>query len=309
MIIEQEPTITVRDVSKWFGNVVAVNGVSLDVSPGITGLLGPNGAGKTTLLHMIAGLARPSEGEVTVLGQPIREDPDLYRQIGMMSEHQAVYDFLSGREFVKLSGRLQELEALDDHVDRAIEAMGMTEAQDRSLGTYSRGMRQRMRLAATMVHDPPILILDEPLSGTDPRQRIDFHDLMRKLAEEGRTILISSHILEEVETLAESILLMIGGKLAAAGDVTAIRAKLDERPYTVRIECHRTRDMAAALVRLEEVESVGFDGDDAVVVLSKNVAALQWSVPRLAQQHGVRLLRVEPLDDSLESVFSYLVEG
>jgi ABC-2 type transport system ATP-binding protein len=304
-----QPTIVVRNVSKWYGNVVAVNGVSLDVYPGITGLLGPNGAGKTTLLHVIAGLARPSEGEVRMLGQPVRNNPELYRRIGIMSEHEAVYGFYTGRQFVEFSARLYDLTSVKDAVDRAIEAVNLADAQHRVLDTYSRGMRQRMRLAATLVHDPEILLLDEPLSGTDPRQRLETQDLLRRLAAQGRTILVSSHILEEVEALADSILLMVSGKLAAAGDFRAIRARLDERPYKVRIVSSNPRALAAALVGMEEVDSVSMDGDGALVVQSRNVAAVQWAVPRLAQSQKVRLLRVEPLDDTLESVFGYLVEA
>jgi ABC-2 type transport system ATP-binding protein len=165
-----------------------------------------------------------------------------------------------------------------------------------------------MRLAAALVHDPDVLLLDEPLNGTDPRQRIEFQDLMRRLADEGRTILISSHILEEVETLADNILLMVSGKLAAAGDYRAIRAKLDERPYKVRIVAGDLRSMAAALVRLDSVDSISVEADGSLIVLSRNVSDLQKSVPRVAQEHGIRLTRVEPLDESLESVFSYLVE-
>ena len=297
----------VDGVSKWFGDVVAVNDVSLEVFPGITGLLGPNGAGKTTLMHMIAGLAKISRGEIRVLGQPARNNIELYRDIGVMSEHEAVYGFYTGREFVEFAGRLHGLDPLTPAVDKAIAIVGLEDAQDRVLGTYSRGMRQRMRLAATLVHDPKVLILDEPLNGTDPRQRIEFENYMRELAARGRTILISSHILEEVETLADRILLMVSGKLAAAGDFRAIREKLDERPYKVRITADRPREMAAELMRLEEVESVAIEPGDAIVVLSADVRALQRSVPRLAQRMRIRLLRVEPLDESLESVFSYVV--
>jgi len=303
------PTIDVIDISKWFGSVVAVNEVSLRVYPGVTGLLGPNGAGKTTLLRMIAGLAEPSDGTVTVLGEPIRNNADLYRRIGVMSEHETVYEFFTGREFVEFSARLHKLDPMAPAVDRAIEAVGLTTVQHRRLDGYSRGMRQRMRLAATMVHDPEVLLLDEPLSGTDPRQRIEFQDLMRRFVADGRTILISSHILEEVETLADSILLMVTGKLAASGDFHAIRAKLDEWPYKVRIIVGEPRRMASALVRLDAVDSVMVDPDGALVVMSSNVSVLQKSVPRLAQENGIRLLRVEPLDESLESVFGYLVEG
>ena len=304
-----EHAIDVRGVSKWFGSVVAINDVSLRVYPGITGLLGPNGAGKTTLLHMIAGLARPSEGEVKLLGEPVRDNPKLYRRIGFMSEHEAVYGFFTGREFVQFSARLHGVTPLAPPVDLAIEQVGLSDVQGRPLGTYSRGMRQRMRLAATLVHDPEVLLLDEPLNGTDPRQRIEFQALMRQLAAEGRTILISSHILEEVETLADRILLMVSGKLAAAGDFHAIREKLDERPYKVRIVAGDSRSMAAALVRLDVVDSVSVGADGSLVVLSRNVYALQRSVPRLAQEQGIRLFRVEPLDESLESVFTYLVES
>ena len=302
------PVIDVRDVSKWFGSVVAVSEVSLQVHPGITGLLGPNGAGKTTLFHMIAGLAKRSDGEVSLLGEPVRNNPELYRRLGFMSEHEAVYSLYTGRQFVEFSARLYGLEPRAPAVDRAIEKVGLTEVQDRSLGTYSRGMRQRMRLAATLVHDPEVLLLDEPLTGTDPRQRVEFQDLMLRLAAEGRTILISSHILEEVESLAGRILLMVSGKLAAAGDFRAIRAKLDEQAYRVRVVSSSPRQMAAALVQTDAVDSVSVEADGELVVQSRNVAALMKSVPLLAQQHQVRLTRVEPLDDSLESIFSYIVE-
>ena len=304
------PTISVRNLSKWFGSVVAVNDVSLDVHPGITGLLGPNGAGKTTLLHVMTGLSAPSEGEVAFLGGPVRDNPQLYRRVGVMTEHEAVYDFFTGRQFVEFAARLQGVTPTAPAVDRAIDLVGLSEVQGRALRTYSRGMRQRMRLAASFVHDPEVLVLDEPLSGTDPRQRLEFQDLFTRLAAEGRTILISSHILEEVETLADRILLMVAGKLAAAGDPRAIRAKLAERPYHVRVVTARPREMASALVTLDVVDSVALERDeDALVVLSRNVAALQRAVPRLAQDRGIRLRRVEPLDDSLESVFGYLVEG
>ena len=302
------PTMTLRSVSKWYGNVVAVNDVTLDVHPGVTGLLGPNGAGKTTVLHMMAGLAGPSEGEIELLGQRVRDNPEVYRNLGMMSEHEAVYPFYSGRSFVELPARLHGLDDVGAAVDRAIEYVGLADVQGRPLGTYSRGMRQRMRLAASLVHDPEVLLLDEPLNGTDPRQRIEFHDLMRRLSSEGRTIIISSHILEEVETVADRHLLMVSGKLAASGDFRAIREKLDEQPYKIRINCDEPRTLGSALMHLESVESVSLD-DGALLVLSRNVAALQRAVPATANELGVRLTRVEPMDESLESVFSYVVEG
>lgn len=302
------PTISVQNVSKWFGSVVSLSDVSLEIRPGITGLLGPNGAGKTTLLRIICGLATPSEGTVSLLGQPPRENPELYRRVGVMSEHEAVYDFYTGREFVTFSARMKGVASPGDAVDAAIERVGLEAAQHRKLGTFSRGMRQRMRLAATLVHQPEVLLLDEPLNGADPRQRIEFQSLLRELGREGRTILLSSHILEEVEALADTVVLILNGKLAASGDYRAIRAKLDERPYQVRVVSDRPRVLAGRLIGLDAVDSVSVEDEHSLLVFSRNVSALQTAVPRIARAEGARLLRVEPLDDSLESVFGYLME-
>ena len=302
------PVIRVNGVSRWFGSVVAVSDVSFDVRPGITGLLGPNGAGKTTLFRMITGLAETSAGTITVFGEPVRDNPPLYRRLGVMSEHETVYGFMTGREFVMSMAKLRGVRDVQRATDRAIELVDLNESQHRKMDTYSRGMRQRMRLAATLVHDPEILILDEPLNGADPRQRVHFKRLLQQLASEGRTILISSHILEEVEELAETVLLVVNGKLAASGEFRAIRAALNQRPYHVRVVSDRPRELAAGVVKLPSVDAVHIDPDGALVVLSRNVLDLQMELPKLAQQEGIRLLRVEPLDDSLESVFGYLVE-
>ncbi len=306
--ISTQPVIDVRGLSKWFGNVVALNDVTLSVNPGVTGLLGPNGAGKTTLLNLMSGLSKPSDGEVIVLGEPVRDNYELYRRIGVLTANEAVYPFYTGRQFVEFAAKFYDLPSPADAVDLAIQRVGLSDVQHRNLGAYSRGMRQRMRLASTLVHDPQVLIMDEPLSGTDPQQRVEFQDLIQQLAEEGKTILISSHILEEVEVIAERILLMMSGKLAAAGNYRAIRAKLDERAYQVRIVTDAPRLMAAALVKTDAVESVSIESDDEIVVLSRNVTAFMKSVPKLAQEQQIRLTRVEPLDDSLESIFSYIVE-
>ena len=302
------PVIRVDRVSRWFGSVVAVSDVTFDVMPGVTGLLGPNGAGKTTLLRMMTGLAGTSSGTVTVLGEPVRDNPPLYRRIGVMSEHESVYEFMTGREFVTMMGRLRAVREVDHAVDRAITLVDLADAQHRPMGTYSRGMRQRIRLAATLVHDPQVLILDEPLNGADPRQRVHFQQLLKRLAAEGRTIVLSSHILEEVEQVADTVLLIVNGKLAASGGFRAIRAALNERPYHVRVLCDAPRKLASAVVTLDSVDAVNVDPDGAIVVLSRNVRDLQIELPRLAQASAISLRRVEPLDDSLESVFGYLVE-
>jgi ABC-2 type transport system ATP-binding protein len=309
MTDDTKPVIRVDGVSRWFGSVVAVSDVSFDIMPGITGLLGPNGAGKTTLLRMITGLAETSIGTVTVFGEPVRDNPPLYRRMGVMSEHETVYGFMKGREFVTMMARLRGVPDIKNAVDRAIERVDLADAQHRSMETYSRGMRQRMRLAATLVHDPDILILDEPLNGADPRQRVHFKRLLQTLADEGKTIVLSSHILEEVEQVAETVLLVVNGKLAASGGFRAIRAALNQRPYHVRVLCNSPRKLAAAIVQLGSVDAVHLDPDGAIVVLSRNVQDLQIEIPKLAQSESVSLRRIEPLDDSLESVFGYLVEA
>jgi ABC-2 type transport system ATP-binding protein len=296
-------------MSRWFSGVVAVSGVSLVVEPGVTALLGPNGAGKTTLLRAIAGLIAPSQGSVSVFGEPVRGNAALYRRIGFMAEHESVYDFLTGRQFVRLAAELQGVADVEPAVDRAIDVVDLAAAQGRRLKDYSRGMRQRMRLAATLVHDPPLLILDEPLSGTDPGQRLRLRDVIRGLGEAGRTILVSSHILEEVDELAHRIHLMVGGKLAASGDYRAIRQQLNDRPFLVRIDAANPRALGAGLLEVEAVESVEIDAEGRLRVRSRDVAALQRALPAVAQRLDVRLSRVEPLDDSLESVFEYLATG
>ena len=299
-------TIVIDGISKWFGGVVAVNEVSVDIFPGITGLLGPNGAGKTTLMHTTAGLMAPSDGNVTVLDERVRGNPSIYRRLGVMTEHEAVYPFLTGRKFVELNARLYGVDDVAAATARAIEIVDMAEAQDRAIGGYSRGMRQRVRLAAAIVHDPEVMLLDEPLSGTDPRQRLHFQSIVRQLAGEGRTIVISSHILEEIEAVADRIVLLVAGKVAATGDYRAIRQKLSERPYLVRVEASDVRALGAGLIGVEAVESVALAGEGRLEVRSRDVAALQRALPRVAQELDVRLMRVEPLDDSLESVFEYL---
>jgi ABC-2 type transport system ATP-binding protein len=302
------PTIEVRGVSRWFGGVVALSDVSFEVGPGVTGLLGPNGAGKTTLLRLIAGLGRPSRGEVRVLGEAVRGNPSIFRRMGIMPEHAGLYRFMTGRAFLRFNARLHGLDDIDASVERAIELVDMVDAAHRPIGGYSRGMQQRIRLASAVVHDPPVLLLDEPLSGADPRQRLRMQATIRRYADEGRTLLVSSHILEEVQAIADRVVVLVSGKLAAAGDFRAIRRRLNERPYLVRVEASPPRALAAALVMEQGVASVSMEPDGSLRVLSRDVEALQLALPLAAQRSSARLTRVEPLDDTLESVFAYLTD-
>ncbi len=307
--VRSDEVASLRAVSKWFGNVVAVSDITLDFGPGITGLLGPNGAGKTTLLRMICGLHSPSEGEVRLLGTDPRADYSIYKQIGIMTENESAYEFMTGLEYVRFSARLKDLRREEHHLRHAIERVDMSFALDRKISTYSRGMRQRIRLAAALVGDPKLLILDEPLNGADPGQRLRFQEILHQTVEEGRSVIISSHILEEVEDVCDGVVLIVNGKLAAQGDFHAIRAALDDRPYHVKIECSDPKELGGELAKLSAVQSVQFDPDGSIVASTSSVAVLQLDLPILAQQHNIRIMRVQPIDDSLESVFSYLVEG
>ena len=307
--IQQSEVASLQSVSKWFGNVVAVSDITLDFGPGITGLLGPNGAGKTTLLRMICGLHSPSEGEVRLLGSDPRVDHSIYQRIGIMTENESAYEFMTGLEFVRFSARLKDLRREESHLRQAIERVDMSFALDRKISTYSRGMRQRIRLAAALVGDPDLLILDEPLNGADPGQRLRFQEILHQTVDDGRSVIISSHILEEVEDVCDSVVLIVNGKLAAQGDFHAIRAALDDRPYHVKVECSDPKELGGELAKLAAVQSVQFDPDGSIIASTTNVGVLQLDLPILAQRHNIRITRVHPIDDSLESVFSYLVEG
>ncbi len=305
-----EPVIALESVSKWFGNVVALSDISFSIGSGVTGLLGPNGAGKTTLLRLMSGLSYPSEGKVRLLGKDPRQDYAVYSRIGIMSEHESAYEFMTGRQYVSLAAKLKNVAHQEGHIKRSIETVDMVFAQDRKIATYSRGMRQRIRLAASLVGQPDLLLLDEPLNGADPKQRISFHETIRELASAGCSIIISSHILEEVEEVCDNVLLIINGKLAAEGDYHAIRAALDDRPYRIRIVCSEPRLMGSQLAKMPDIDSIEFEADEAsCIVLSSNVGVLQSALPYIAQNHHIRLNRVEPIDDSLESVFEYLVDN
>jgi ABC-2 type transport system ATP-binding protein len=304
--VAPDATIVLADVSRWYGNVVAVNGVSFSVSPGITGLLGPNGAGKSTVLHMLAGLLAPSAGAVTVLGEPAWRNPSLYRRLGLVPERESVYGSLSGYEFVRLNARLQGLAAPEDAVRRAIREVDLEDAASRPTGGYSKGMKQRIKVAAALVHDPSVLLLDEPFNGADPRQRLHLIELLRRLAGEGRTIIFSSHILEEVERLAERVLVVVGGRLAASGDFRQIRRLMTDRPHTFTLRTSDDRALASALVAHESVVGVELS-DSRLTVRTSHLRDFALAVPVIARDSGVTLRELRPTDEALEDVFAYLV--
>ncbi len=304
--VPPDAPIRVEHASRWYGNVVAVNDVSFGVGAGITGLLGPNGAGKSTLLGMLAGLLRPSAGSVSVLGRPTWRDPGVYRQVGLVPEREAVPSHLTGRRFVLDAAALQGLADPGAATDRALGIVDLLDPADRTLGTYSKGMRQRAKLAAALVHDPAVLLLDEPFNGMDPRQRLHMMDLLRQMAAEGRTILFSSHILEEVERLAHQVLVLYAGRLAASGDFREIRRLMTDRPHEFTIRSSDDRRLAAALIAEPSVFAADLR-DERLIVRTADFPAFARRLPVLARAGAVTLLEVRPTDESLESVFAYLV--
>jgi len=298
--------LRVENISRWFGNVVAVNEVSFSLGEGVTGLLGPNGAGKTTLLHMLAGLLQPSSGSALVMGEAVWKNPGIYRRIGFVPEREAVYPSLTGLEFVRMSARLHELADPEAAALRALEEVEMLEVKDRAAGGYSKGMKQRVKIAAAIVHQPPILLLDEPFNGADPRQRLRLMDMLRRKAAAGDTIVFSSHILEEVERLAENVLVIVGGRLAASGDFHAIRRLMTDRPHSIMLRSSDDRRLAGALIGEPSVFGVEVT-DGRLTVRSSDLDAFAHVAPRIARDAGVSLFELSPTDESLESVFSYLV--
>ncbi|WP_018252348.1 ABC transporter ATP-binding protein [Salinispora mooreana] len=295
-------------VSRWYGNVVAVNDVSMSLGPGVTGLLGPNGAGKTTLLHMMAGFLAPSRGAVTLDGTPTWRNPEVYRRLGLVSEREAVHTFLTAYEFVLASARLHRLPDPSEAARRAIALVELEGAQSRRIGTYSKGMRQRARVAAALVHDPQVLLLDEPFNGMDPRQRLHMMDLLHRLGGAGRTILFSSHILEEVEQLSGTVQVMVAGRLAASGDFRTIRRLMTNRPHVFGVRSTDDRALAVALMAEPSVTGVEL-GRGGLTVRVSDYGAFTRALPKVAPAHGIRVRQLVPEDESLESVFSYLVEA
>jgi ABC-2 type transport system ATP-binding protein len=314
------PTLKLASVSRWYGNVVAVNDVSMEIGPGVTGLLGPNGAGKSTLIHMMGGFLEPSSGTVELDGEGVWLNEQIYRRIGLVPEREAMYDVATGWEFVLANARLHRLPDPEASARRALETVEMTDAQDRDISTYSKGMKQRVKMATALVHDPPVLLLDEPFNGMDPRQRLHLMDLLRAMGEQGRTVLFSSHILEEVEQLAQSIQVMVAGRHAASGGFREIRRLMTERPHQYTIRSDDDRALAAAIIAEPSTSAVQLlvggdrtastgrrDTTSALHVEATDVLAFTRALPRLASRHGIRLFEVTPADESLESVFSYLV--
>jgi ABC-2 type transport system ATP-binding protein len=301
----ERPTVTVDNVSVWFGPKVALTDLTCSFGPGVTGLVGPNGAGKTTLMRSITGLLAPRVGRVTVEGVDPRRNRDVYQRVSLVPEDESVPEDLTARQLVAYVARLHRIRDRGV-VDRVIDAVEMGPAADRRLGGFSKGMRQRVKVAAALVSNPSVLVLDEPLNGTDPVQRASLIRLFRALGDQGRTVIVSSHVLHELEVLADRVLIVVGGRLAAAGDRRAIRAEMAGRPQRFVVRSPQARSLAAALLALDSVAWAAVAGDEVTVAASR-ARDLSVALARVARDVGATLEEVRPLDDSLESLFRELV--
>ena len=299
-------TIELVGVSRWFGNVVAVNDVTMTIGPGVTGLLGPNGAGKSTLLGMMSGFLPPSSGTVTIDGIAVWRNPAMYKEIGLVPEAEAMFDSMTGEEFVLANARLHGLADPHSATVAALEKVEMLEAKARRIGTFSKGMKQRIKMATALVHEPKVLLLDEPFNGMDPRQRMHLLALLQQLGTDGHTVLFSSHILEEVEDIAGTIEVVVAGRQAASGDFRSIRRLMTERPHQYSLSSSDNRALAAAIISDGSADAVSLTAT-GLDVQASDFGRFVHALPRIARDAHISLHDVTPADDSLESVFAYLV--
>jgi ABC-2 type transport system ATP-binding protein len=306
------PIVSTEHVSKWYGQVIGLNDVSVSVPAGVTGLLGPNGAGKSTFMKLITGQLRPSKGDVKVLGEPIWRNPHLYCQIGFCPEQDAFYDRMTGLEWVRALVRLNGLadKEADEAARRALAAVDLLEAADKKIGAYSKGMRQRVKLAQALVHDPQLLILDEPLAGMDPIGRRKTIRLIRDWGRAGKSIIVSSHILHEIESMTSNILLINNGRILAEGDVHQIRDLIDEHPHTVYVRAEDPRRIARQFLddAADDVRSLRFEQGGVVVETGKPDAFYARLTDMAASGEFGAIEEVTSPDDNLQAVFQYLVK-
>jgi ABC-2 type transport system ATP-binding protein len=304
------PIVSADHVSKWYGQVIGLNDVSVTVPAGITGLLGPNGAGKSTFMKLITGQLRPSKGSVDVLGEPIWANPHLFFQIGFCPEQDAFYERMTGLEWVSALVRLNGLgeKEANDAATRALTAVDLMEAANKKIGAYSKGMRQRVKLAQAIVHDPDLLILDEPLAGMDPLARRRTIRLIREWARAGKSIIVSSHILHEIESMTSNILLINNGKIVAEGNVHQIRELIDTHPHTVFIRANDPKGLARALLVEDGVISLRLEPGAIVVETARPDAFYTRLTDMAASGEAGGIDEVTSPDDNLQAVFKYLVK-
>ena len=305
------PTILLDRVSKWYGSIVGLNDVSIAISGGVSGILGMNGAGKSTLFKLLTGKLKPSQGTIRLFGIDPWQSTKPFGRIGYVSESEKLYDWMTGLEFVATMARLHGMtrdEAVKES-ERVIEFVGMTDAQNKRIGKYSKGMRQRIKIAHALVNDPELIILDEPLQGCDPLARTTIMNVIRELGAQGRTVLVSSHILQEIERITEQIVILHRGRLLALGNLHAIRSMLDEHPHSIRLTCEDPREISSHLVSEEQVFGLQFESSENLTIKTRDLGKMHAKLPSLIKKSGVRVTGIENPDDNLESILQYLTGG
>lgn len=308
------PLLEVRNLTKLYDVVIGVNDMSFDLQPGVHGLLGPNGAGKSTLLKLVTGQLRPSEGSVRVLGEAPWSNPGLFRRIGFCPEYDAFYDYMTAHEFVSRLGHIGGMTkpVADSRATEVLELCGASDFLHRPISTFSKGMRQRTKVAQALVHDPEFVILDEPLNGTDPVGRHDLTEIVRRLGAEGRSVLVSSHVLHEVQAMTDQFLLIFGGRCLASGGIREIRSLIHEHPHRVVLRCssENLRSFASRLVQELDVFGMQLDVDSGALEIATNQPTELYSqIARIALECGTSIYEMNSQDDNLEAVFKYLVGG
>ncbi len=300
--------LSCRGMSRWYGQVIGINDVNLDLGPGVTGLLGPNGAGKSTLMKLVTGQLQPSRGTVTLFGETVWDNPNVMRRLGFCPEQDNFYEGLTGAQFVSGLARLNGYSRREarERSEKALARVDLLAAKDRKIGGYSKGMRQRAKLAQALVHEPQVLILDEPLSGMDPIGRRATIKLIREMGAAGCTVIVSSHILHEVEGMTRSILLVHNGRIVAEGDVHEIRDLIDEQPHRIFMETADARRLAETLVKWSDVQGVRVD-EGGVLVETIRPDAFYSRIPALVLEQGLKVESMTSSDDNLQAVFDYLV--
>ena len=305
------PTVLMENASKWYDQVIGLNDVSLAIDGGVTGILGLNGAGKSTLFKLLMGRLKPSQGSVRLFGIDPWKDTSPYRRIGYVSESERLYDWMTAQDFVSTLARLHGMtrDEANERAEHVLRFVGLHDVRHKEIGKYSKGMRQRVKIAHALVHDPDLLILDEPLHGCDPIARTSIMNVIRELGSQGKTVLVSSHILEEIERITEQIVILHNGRLLALGNLHAIRGLLDKHPHRIMLTTDEPRKLASAFISEKPIYGVRFPDDGKLEIQTNNLSEAHSVLPRVIVESKIAVTSIDNPDDNLESLLGYLVGG
>ena len=305
------PAVMLESVSKWYGEVIGINDVSLAIDGGVTGVLGPNGAGKSTLFKLLLGRLRPSQGSVRLFGTDPWESTSPFRRVGYVSETEPLYEWMTALDFITTMARLHGMtrDEAKERAEHVLDFVGLTDVRHKEVGKYSKGMRQRVKIAHALVHDPDLIILDEPLHGCDPLARTSIMSVIRELGNRGKTVIVSSHILEEIERITEQIVILHNGRLLALGNLHAIRGLLDKHPHRIMLETESPRELAKELISEDPIYGVRFPEEGCLEIQTGDLSEAHAILPNAIVNSGIKVTSVENPDDNLDSLLGYLVGG